>query len=162
MLTQYGAARTGGHEACHERGIFTKPSPARDAQCCGGASSVRRHGGRPADAEAGRRGARSRRIGTLYHDLRPGCRIPPRFALWRLSPYSKGHVRINVDSGPGKGTGMTIGGAPAITTTDSSWATRGACVNMEPDGFFVQGAEQHAVKVACGGCPVRTECLADA
>ena len=57
---------------------------------------------------------------------------------------------------------MTIGGAPAITTTDSSWATRGACVNMEPDGFFVQGAEQHAVKVACGGCPVRTECLADA
>ncbi|AXK47251.1 WhiB family transcriptional regulator [Brachybacterium saurashtrense] len=55
---------------------------------------------------------------------------------------------------------MTIGTSP--TTTDSSWATRGACVTMEPDGFFVQGAEQHAVKVACGACPVRTECLADA
>ncbi|GAA1289289.1 MULTISPECIES: WhiB family transcriptional regulator [Brachybacterium] len=55
---------------------------------------------------------------------------------------------------------MTIGAIP--TTEDSSWATRGACVGMDPDGFFVQGAEQHTVKVACGACPVRTECLADA
>lgn len=35
-------------------------------------------------------------------------------------------------------------------------------MSMDPDGFFVQGAEQHAVKLACGACPVRTECLADA
>ena len=55
---------------------------------------------------------------------------------------------------------MTIGATPI--TADSSWATRGACVSMDPDGFFVQGAEQHAVKAACGACPVRTECLADA
>ena len=55
---------------------------------------------------------------------------------------------------------MTIGGD--AFTGDSSWATRGACVSMDPDGFFVQGAEQHAVKTACGACPVRTECLADA
>ena len=55
---------------------------------------------------------------------------------------------------------MTIGVTPI--TADSSWATRGACVSMDPDGFFVQGAEQHAVKAACGACPVRTECLADA
>lgn len=55
---------------------------------------------------------------------------------------------------------MTIGANS--TTDDSSWATRGACVSMDPDGFFVQGAEQHSVKIACGACPVRTECLADA
>ena len=55
---------------------------------------------------------------------------------------------------------MTIGGG--AFTGDSSWATRGACVSMDPDGFFVQGAEQHAVKAACGACPVRTQCLADA
>lgn len=55
---------------------------------------------------------------------------------------------------------MTIAATPI--TEDSSWATRGACVSMDPDGFFVQGAEQHAVKIACGACPVRTECLADA
>ena len=55
---------------------------------------------------------------------------------------------------------MTIGVTPI--TADSSWATRGACVSMDPDGFFVQGAEQHAVKAACGACPVRTECLAAA
>ena len=55
---------------------------------------------------------------------------------------------------------MTIGADP--TTADSSWATRGACVTMDPDGFFVQGAEQHSVKAACAACPVRTECLADA
>lgn len=55
---------------------------------------------------------------------------------------------------------MTIGAIPA--TEDSSWATRGACASMDPEGFFVQGAEQHAVKSACGACPVRTECLADA
>ena len=55
---------------------------------------------------------------------------------------------------------MTIGGS--AFTGDSSWAARGACVTMDPDGFFVQGAEQHAVKAACGACPVRTECLADA
>ncbi|WP_114853540.1 WhiB family transcriptional regulator [Brachybacterium sp. YJGR34] len=55
---------------------------------------------------------------------------------------------------------MTIGGAQI--TSDSSWATRGACTTMDPDGFFVQGKEQHALKSACGACPVRTECLADA
>lgn len=33
---------------------------------------------------------------------------------------------------------------------------------MDPEHFFVQGAEQHVVKVACAACPVRTQCLADA
>lgn len=48
------------------------------------------------------------------------------------------------------------------STEDQSWATRGACVNMDPDGFFVQGADQNRVKTTCVACPVKTECLADA
>lgn len=71
--------------------------------------------------------------------------------------------RVDEDS---EGTEMTI---LAGTTTgiaadaeDRSWAARGACVSMDPDEFFVQGAEQHAVKTTCGGCPVRTQCLVDA
>ena len=55
---------------------------------------------------------------------------------------------------------MTIEARSAME--DQSWATRGACASMDPDEFFVQGAEQHALKSACGACPVRTECLADA
>lgn len=45
-------------------------------------------------------------------------------------------------------------------TTD--WTTRAACRNEDPDALFVQGAEQNRAKVICRGCPVRTECLADA
>lgn len=33
---------------------------------------------------------------------------------------------------------------------------------MDPDGFFVQGADQQKVKLLCSGCPVLAECLADA
>lgn len=55
---------------------------------------------------------------------------------------------------------MTIGANP--TTGDQSWAARGACVSMDPDGFFVQGADQQAVKSTCVSCPVKAECLADA
>lgn len=47
-------------------------------------------------------------------------------------------------------------------TDDRSWAARGSCVDLDPDGFFVQGAEQHTIKAACAHCPVRTACLADA
>ncbi|WP_010532736.1 WhiB family transcriptional regulator [Brachybacterium squillarum] len=56
---------------------------------------------------------------------------------------------------------MTIG-TTVGETTDQSWAARGACAGMDPDEFFVQGTEQHQIKTACGACPVRTECLADA
>src|SRR5699024_8678466 len=55
---------------------------------------------------------------------------------------------------------MTIG--LNSITEDQSWAARGACVSMDPDGFFVQGAEQNRAKTTCVGCPVKTECLADA
>ena len=32
----------------------------------------------------------------------------------------------------------------------------------DPDALFVQGAAQNRAKAVCLGCPVRTECLADA
>ena len=42
------------------------------------------------------------------------------------------------------------------------WASRGACRSSDPDALFVQGAAQNRAKAVCLGCPVRTECLADA
>ncbi len=45
-------------------------------------------------------------------------------------------------------------------TTD--WTLYAACRSEDPDALFVQGAEQNRAKVICRGCPVRTECLADA
>ncbi|WP_460476788.1 WhiB family transcriptional regulator [Brachybacterium huguangmaarense] len=55
---------------------------------------------------------------------------------------------------------MTI--TSRAVTSDSDWATRGLCREMDPDGFFVQGADQQRVKSLCQACPVRVECLADA
>ena len=37
-----------------------------------------------------------------------------------------------------------------------------ACRKAKPDELFVRGAEQNRAKLLCHGCPVRTECLADA
>lgn len=42
------------------------------------------------------------------------------------------------------------------------WTARAACKGSNPDELFVQGAAQNRAKVVCMGCPVRTECLADA
>jgi WhiB family redox-sensing transcriptional regulator len=42
------------------------------------------------------------------------------------------------------------------------WSARAACGNEAPDTLFVSGAAQHRAKSVCRGCPVRTECLADA
>ena len=42
------------------------------------------------------------------------------------------------------------------------WPTEAACRNSDPDALFVQGAAQNRAKSVCLGCPVRTECLADA
>ena len=47
-------------------------------------------------------------------------------------------------------------------TTTTDWAARGACRTSNPDALFVQGAAQNRAKAVCFGCPVRTECLADA
>jgi WhiB family transcriptional regulator, redox-sensing transcriptional regulator len=42
------------------------------------------------------------------------------------------------------------------------WTLRAACQGVSPDTLFVSGAAQHRAKSVCRGCPVRTECLADA
>lgn len=42
------------------------------------------------------------------------------------------------------------------------WAEQAACRRSDPDALFVQGAAQNRAKSVCLGCPVRTECLADA
>jgi len=42
------------------------------------------------------------------------------------------------------------------------WTARAACRDDAPDTLFVQGAAQNRAKSVCLGCPVRTECLADA
>ncbi len=42
------------------------------------------------------------------------------------------------------------------------WAPRAACKGSTPDQLFVRGAEQNKAKQLCTGCPVRTECLAEA
>jgi WhiB family redox-sensing transcriptional regulator len=47
-------------------------------------------------------------------------------------------------------------------TWTNDWATRGTCRSTDPDTLFVQGAAQNRAKAVCLGCPVRTECLADA
>lgn len=47
-------------------------------------------------------------------------------------------------------------------TKPQDWAARGSCSQYDPDAMFVQGAAQNRAKLVCRGCPVRTECLADA
>jgi WhiB family transcriptional regulator, redox-sensing transcriptional regulator len=49
-----------------------------------------------------------------------------------------------------------------ITDWSAGWATSAACRTTDPDTLFVQGAAQNRAKLVCMGCPVRTECLADA
>lgn len=44
----------------------------------------------------------------------------------------------------------------------SDWRVHAACRDTDPDGLFVRGAEQNRAKMICMGCPVRTECLAEA
>ncbi|MDQ1679671.1 MAG: WhiB family transcriptional regulator, redox-sensing transcriptional regulator, partial [Frankiaceae bacterium] len=42
------------------------------------------------------------------------------------------------------------------------WTTYAACKRRDPDELFVQGAAQNRAKGVCSGCPVKSECLADA
>jgi WhiB family redox-sensing transcriptional regulator len=48
------------------------------------------------------------------------------------------------------------------TVYDDDWASRARCHQSDPDDLFVTGAAQHRAKATCLGCPVRTECLAEA
>ena len=45
---------------------------------------------------------------------------------------------------------------------DEVWGKRARCISSSPDALFVKGAKQHEAKRVCYGCPVRTECLAEA
>lgn len=49
-----------------------------------------------------------------------------------------------------------------METNQSSWRIDASCRDADPDGLFVRGAEQNRAKGVCLGCPVRTECLAEA
>ncbi|WP_225804175.1 WhiB family transcriptional regulator [Streptomyces sp. NK15101] len=46
---------------------------------------------------------------------------------------------------------------------EEHWSEHAACRKGDPEELFVQGnAQQSRVKAMCTGCPVRTECLAEA
>ena len=47
-------------------------------------------------------------------------------------------------------------------TWNEDWASLAQCRESQPDELFVKGAAQNKAKQLCGGCPVRTECLAEA
>ncbi len=45
---------------------------------------------------------------------------------------------------------------------NEDWASAASCKERQPDELFVKGAAQNRAKQLCMGCPVRTECLAEA
>jgi WhiB family transcriptional regulator, redox-sensing transcriptional regulator len=47
-------------------------------------------------------------------------------------------------------------------TWNEDWASAAQCKQAAPDELFVRGAAQNKAKQMCTGCPVRTECLAEA
>jgi WhiB family transcriptional regulator, redox-sensing transcriptional regulator len=47
-------------------------------------------------------------------------------------------------------------------TWNDDWASQALCREARPDELFVRGAAQNRAKQLCAGCPVRTECLAEA
>lgn len=49
-----------------------------------------------------------------------------------------------------------------MSTWNDNWAASSKCRSEDLDGLFVKGAQQQAAKRICTGCPVRTECLAEA
>ena len=43
-----------------------------------------------------------------------------------------------------------------------AWASKAACLSVDPEEFFVEGAAQRKAATRCRPCPVIAECLADA
>lgn len=56
---------------------------------------------------------------------------------------------------------MDAGTAHSVDRS-ADWSSNAACRGANPDDLFVKGAAQNRAKLVCAGCPVRTECLADA
>ncbi|MGW3045277.1 WhiB family transcriptional regulator [Kitasatospora sp. NPDC001159] len=46
--------------------------------------------------------------------------------------------------------------------SNTDWMLHGSCRTADPDELFVEGAAQNRAKAVCAGCPVLTECLAEA
>ncbi|MGY3056127.1 WhiB family redox-sensing transcriptional regulator [Streptomyces sp. TE3672] len=49
-----------------------------------------------------------------------------------------------------------------MTNVSAHWTEDAACRNSDPDELFSDSARQKKAKAVCTGCPVRTECLAEA
>src|SRR4051812_5460471 len=47
-------------------------------------------------------------------------------------------------------------------TWNEDWTSAAQCKQAAPDELIVRGAAQNKAKQMCTGCPVRTECLAEA
>jgi len=47
-------------------------------------------------------------------------------------------------------------------TWNDDWAKDARCKQGPRDALFVRGAAQNQAKQLCSGCPVKTECLAEA
>ncbi len=47
-------------------------------------------------------------------------------------------------------------------TWNEDWARQAQCRTAGLDDLFVRGAAQNQAKRICAGCPVKTECLAEA
>jgi WhiB family redox-sensing transcriptional regulator len=45
---------------------------------------------------------------------------------------------------------------------DADWSKNALCQSVRPDELFVRGAAQNRAKRICAGCPVKSECLAEA
>lgn len=45
---------------------------------------------------------------------------------------------------------------------NDDWSREAVCIEARPDELFVRGAAQNRAKALCAGCPVKTECLAEA
>src|SRR5690349_3567420 len=109
-----------------------------------------------------------------------GARVPPRGRLnplrtgpvkiCRLSSREPRHERQARPSPLHQSPQPASSAAPhAVTGTkretsmtwNDHWPQLAACKD-DPEEMFVKGAEQHRAKKRCLGCPVRTECLAEA
>jgi WhiB family redox-sensing transcriptional regulator len=55
-----------------------------------------------------------------------------------------------------------VGDKGDMSAHTGDWRRGAACRDGDPDRLFVRGAAQREAKVVCFGCPVRTECLAEA
>lgn len=47
-------------------------------------------------------------------------------------------------------------------SSTEQWTEDAACGNTDPEELFGQSERQSRAKAVCTGCPVRTECLAEA